>query len=128
MLGVSGSEMDKIEVLEQDEKGRTMFAYISNGSYICGKTGLYSVIICQKTDSEYSCFYPDYHFVVNDKKEEISEDEIAALKTRNDWNQDIDESKMTKVRIVRSRKQNNSGGSRKTKIFKDKVDFSNNNF
>jgi len=125
LLGVSGHETDEVKVLEQDAKGRTMFAFISRVYMIDDKTGLYSIMICQKTDSVYAYYYPDYHFVVANTKEEISEDEITALKNRNDWNDDIDESKITKVRIVRSKQQNNSGGSRKEKIFKDIVDFDN---
>ena len=125
LLGISGSEMDDIEILEQDSKGRIMFAFISEFSAIDEKPGLYSVMICQKTDSEYSYIYPDYHFVAAHIKEEISEEKIATLKTINDWNNDIDESKMTKVRIVRSKQKNNSRGSRKEKIFKDVVDFDN---
>jgi len=132
MLGITGSEMDDIEILEKDSKGRVMFAFISWGSNIDTKADgiidnpeLYSIIICQKTDSEYSYYYPDYHFVAAHTKKEITKDQIAALKIRNDWEKDINESKMTKVGIVRNKKQNNSGGSRKEKIFKGKVDFEN---
>jgi len=125
LLGISGIESDNIEILEQDSKGRVMFAFTSRVSRIDDKSGLYSIMICQKTDSKYSYYYPDYHFVVAHKKEEITKEEIAVLKNKNDWDKDIDESKVTKVRIARSKKQNNSGGSRKEKIFKDKVDFKN---
>jgi hypothetical protein len=127
LLGVSVSWEDSIEVLEQDSKGRIMFAFISNVSSIDGKKGIYSIMICQKADSEYAYFYPDHHFVVAHTKGEITQGQIAALKIINDWDQSIDESKMTKVRISRNKKQDNSRDSRKENIFKDKneVDFEN---
>mgnify|MGYP007005628935 FL=1 len=125
LLGIAGSQRDRIEILEQDTKGRIMFAFISKFSAIDERPGLYSIMICQKTDSEYSYFYPDYHFVTAHTKEEIYEDEIIALKNKNDWNMDIDESKMTKVRISRRKKLNSVAGSREKKIFKDVVDFDN---
>jgi len=125
LLGISGNEDDDIEILEQDSKGRIMFAFTSKWANIDEKIGLYSVMICQKTDSKYSYFYPDYHFVTAHTKEEISEDEITALKNRNDWNKDIDESKMTKVRISRRKKLNSVAGSREKKVLENVVDFDN---
>jgi hypothetical protein len=102
-----------------------MFAFISPGSNIDDKTGLYSMVICQKTDSKYAYFYPDYHFIVANKKEDISDEEIAELKRINDWGQNIDETKMTKVKIQRKKNQGNYGGTSNSKIFRDEVDFEN---
>jgi hypothetical protein len=127
LLGIDGNENDDIEILEQDTKGRVMFSFNSKVTSIDDTTGVYSIMICQKTQGEYTYYYPDFNFIVAHNKEEITEDEIAALKNRNDWNKDIDESKMTKVKITWSKTKDNYSGSKKTKIFKDqkKVDFAN---
>ena len=127
LLGISGSEFDTVEVLEQDMQGRILFSFSSPGiSMQRGKdSGLYSVMICQKTDDTYSYFYPDYHFVVRNKDEEITEGEINSLKERNDWNREIDNSKMVHVKFTC--KKDNIGGITgedrdETKIFDGKVD------
>lgn len=127
LLGIDGNEEDDIEILEQDTKGRTMFSFNSTVSSIDDTTGVYSIMICQKTQAGYTYYYPDLNFIVAHRKEEITEDEIAALKNRNDWNKDMDESKMTKVRITWSKTKDNFANEKKTKIFKDEkiVDFDN---
>lgn len=126
MLGITGSENDEIEILEQDAMGRTMFAYISHDK-IDDTSGVYSIMVCQKTDSKYAYFYPDYHFVVAHTKEDITDKQIETLIETNDWNKALDETKMMKVKIVRRREQKNGRGSREEKIFKETntVDFNN---
>lgn len=124
LLGVSGGESDKIEVLEQDSNGRILFLFTTN-MWFGDKNGLCSLMICQKTDEKYAYFYPDYHFVLANTKEEFTKERTENLKIINDWNQEMDDKKLTKVKIERTKDIDNYAGSQKTKIFEDKdlVDF-----
>lgn len=126
LLGVTGGDGDEIEILEKDTKGRTLFSFstIDNPTN-SDKSGLYSIMICQKTDSKYAYYYPDYNFITAPTREDISEEEILELKARNDWEKELDESKIIKVKIVRKREKENSRDSRKFEIFKNKVNFDN---
>lgn len=123
LLGIQGKRYDEIEVLEKDSKGRTLFAFVSNDSPVNDyETGFYSIIICQKTDSKYAYYYSDYNFITAPTSEDISEAEILELKARNDWEKELDESKMTKVKIEELEL---SDDRKKTDIFKNLVDFEN---
>ena len=42
--------------------------------------------------------YSDYNFITAPTSEDISEEEILELKARNDWEKELDESKMTKLK------------------------------
>lgn len=98
LLGVSGSSWDEITVMESDNQGRILFHYRTNYMGI-EDNELNSIMICQKHDSNYVFYYPDYHFVVASTIEEISEDDIAKLKEENAWDEPLNQSKMSKVKI-----------------------------
>jgi hypothetical protein len=98
----------KIEILEEDEYGRVLFAY-SEG-------GILNLIIIQKSDSKYSYYYPDYNFIssllppdgfFNDQVfnhtllNAFPEEAKQSLKEKNDWEKELDESKFIKAEIVR---------------------------
>lgn len=93
LLGITGSASDKIEILENDNYGRTLFSYFSPladvqdspDEYDEELLGLYSVMVCQYTENESVGFYPDENFIVK-QKSDVSDDEIETLKTANDWN------------------------------------------
>jgi len=123
LLGISGYEREKIEVLESDEYGRILFLFISPSYRFENEKGLFSIMICQKTDKEYAYFYPDYHFIVRNTREEILEEDINALKSENSWGENLDGSRMVKVRILYAKKtMDNAARFRKTQIFDGWID------
>ena len=78
------------EVLETDSYGRIMFSYTTE-SCITEKEESVTVI-CQVSDSEHVYYYEDLCYLWG----EASEDGIAELKDRNDWECELDFTKMIK--------------------------------
>ena len=125
LLGVTGSEFDDIEILEKDSKGRVMFSFCAYGYSIENNDNLYSIIICQKSDLKYTYYYPDCNYIVAPTKNEISEEEICELKEKNDWDKELNQSKMIKAKITRRKEMDNSASPEKRKIFNGDVNFDN---
>jgi len=124
LLGVSGRDTDKIEILEIDEYGRVLFSFYSSEILFGGEKGIYSIMVCQKTDEKNTYFYPDYQFVFANSEEKISEQDINLLRRRNDWGKELDESKMVKVKNTeKKRNVGSSISSREKKIFEGLIDF-----
>ena len=101
LLGVVGTvykqrEGPHLEILEEDEYGRTLF-------YYCEKAEIstHSLLIAQKTEGDYVYFYPYINFI-DSEMNCFSDDEIMQLKNQNDWGLAIDETKMQRVKIVYS--------------------------
>lgn len=97
----------KIGIIETDAYGRVLF-YYHEGTIIegCG----YGIL--QKSQDGYAYFYEDDCVIPADDdwnyrevthEDWFTEDEIAAFKTRNDWNQPMNDSKCTKEQIVREK-------------------------
>ena len=97
----------QLGIIETDSYGRVLFYYhegvIKEG---CGYG------ISQKTQDGYVYFYQDDCVIPADDdwnyrevthEDWFTEDEIAAFKTRNDWNQPMNDSKCTKEQIVREK-------------------------
>jgi len=99
----------RIEILDEDDYGRILFAYneYSNISSL-------SLLIMQQKDDTYVYFYPNYCFISYDVRISIwennfgeialnyfSEEDIQALKDKNDWDQEVNESKCVKAQITR---------------------------
>jgi len=107
LLGVSGyhSHGDAlIEIIEEDSFGRKLFSYSDGTGF-----NSYNLLVCQKSDETYVFFYPNYNFI-SMKWEGISigafsNEEIEALKNKNDWNKNLDQSKCIKIEIVRNKVQ-----------------------
>jgi len=103
ILGSSGyahSERDydsEITVIEEDDYGRTLFLYYENNI-----VSTYSLVISQKSDDEYTYFYPDYNFI-SANKNDFQEAEIEELKEKNDWDTEIDTDKCIRAIIVRKK-------------------------
>lgn len=111
ILGISGfydspSLADSyIDILETDDNGRVMYMY--------RESGIVAICIAQKHDSDYVYYYPDFNFILaeetngfgNKKATEImndcfAEDDIANLKSLNDFNQEFNENKCIKTKII----------------------------
>ncbi|AUD63295.1 hypothetical protein BK010_06715 [Tenericutes bacterium MO-XQ] len=92
----------EIIVIEEDNYGRILYAY-----YESNHVSSYSYLIAQKSDDIYVYFYPNYNFISAaydyDKATTqtiFTTDEINQLKTQNDWNLPLDDSKMIHFEIT----------------------------
>lgn len=97
------NRFDKVELIEIDEYGRSMFRYLSHVGTVSGdwkwKTYLTTLVICQKTENGRAYYYADFCWLgkASDQSREFAEftaDEITLLKERNDWNEPLDSTKM----------------------------------
>ncbi|MBQ8475304.1 MAG: hypothetical protein IJ499_06580 [Clostridia bacterium] len=94
MVGaVGGESAGHINRIEEDDYGRVLFEFgIGNllNSYFKGLKG-YG--ICQKIDDEYAYYYDTYWCVFGGHNiaEDLSEEDISALKELNDWNNPLNE-------------------------------------
>lgn len=112
LLGVYDSEMNQIEVLQTDDYGRILYAYstfpltagdpgASVHTWYNDESRLIGVLICQFVDSDYVYFYEGCNYLIAESpiKEEqplsqlvslfFSEEEIAHLKSKNDWGKSL---------------------------------------
>jgi len=98
----------KIEIIEEDSYGRILFSYIEQ-CYARATIAFDSLLICQKSDEEFTYFYPDYNFVSIEREPyshnyyKFSVDEIQTLKNLNDWDKEVDLEKCVKVEITRNK-------------------------
>ncbi|MDR1940050.1 MAG: hypothetical protein LBQ40_04565 [Clostridiales bacterium] len=110
LIGIGNYQFDRIEILETDDYGRTLFSYSHTG----GGLDLKALLICQKSDKKYTFFYTDYNFMLTDefilpegwaevKGGDLAE-EIELLKERNDWGEELKEELLMKVPIRRYQK------------------------
>ena len=77
-------------ILEYDQQGRILFEYTTRNS-ITNKEET-SLVICQAIDDEHVYFYEDLCYLFG----EFQESDISQLKANNDWDQPLDESKMSR--------------------------------
>lgn len=78
------------EVLDTDSQGRILFLYTTLNTITDKEETV--LIICQIAGSKHVYFYEDICYFMG----EPSEDEIGNLKKQNDWDCDLDFSKMTR--------------------------------
>ncbi len=102
----------QIAILEEDEYGRKLFSYYENT-----RISTYSLIINQKSDDEYTYFYPDYNFISNSENI-FSEMEIEGLKKKNDWGKEIDVNKCDKRKITRNKATGQVSEKNLTELYK----------
>jgi len=87
------------EVIETDKYGRRLFAFTtSNMSGYC---------ILQKTDESYAYYYDNVSFQLERKRlsvlvDEYDPEDLEELKIQNDWDKELDESKMVKKLFVKA--------------------------
>ena len=84
---------DYVDVLETDLKGRTLFRYTAYNYIYETKHTVF--VICQAYDSDYVYFYEDNNYIDATSSTEA----IECFKELNDWNEELDYSKMSKRRI-----------------------------
>lgn len=102
MDGANDKSRAKVELYEADEYGRQIFIYSQFSTMLQKSISIY--LICQKTDSSYAYYYSDVCYVILPKDDVPSEEFMKEFKTINDWNESLDNYKMSKVRYVYSDK------------------------
>ena len=114
VLGTSVTESDKILILEIDNYGRKLFAYeafTNNGTEENGR--VFAILVSQKTTEKKAFFYDNVDCLtcpmasanenirLTEQQVEscFTEEQISALKTANDWNKPLDESKFFEIKV-----------------------------
>lgn len=116
ILGVYGTIFDDVLILENDEYGRTMFAF--RGSNILYEEDILAIVILQKTEENYSYIYDGSNFIQtiflgNEDSDwnatyilsNFDSGKISALKDSNDWDKPLNEALMFKVPITTKKVQ-----------------------
>lgn len=101
--GMSNGEVvydPEISVLETDTYGRVLFSYTEDID-----RQYFYILIMQRTDGQYAYYYPDdcYTKLVyeeRDSKPDASAEEVTALKSLNDWECPMDESKQEATAVI----------------------------
>lgn len=137
-MGARQYENPVLEVLEEDSYGRKMFLY-SEG-YIMGEYPVF-LLISQQTKDDEVYYYPDYNFIIREKeivqpqyegsdpdayiekngqwwKMHFSEKQIEALKSANDWDQEIIINKCIKCSVTK-RKEDPTNAKEKKNIYEE---------
>ena len=87
----------KIEILEKDDYGRTLFTYLELANAEA------NLVISQYSEGDYVYYYEDFNFLQKEdrrrNKVEFSEEEADYLKSLNDWGKEIDLDKCVKKQI-----------------------------
>ena len=81
---------NECEVLETDSQGRILFSYTTD-SVITGEDET-AIVICQAIDSKNVYFYEDQCYLLG----EWEDSDVELLKEQNDWECELDYSKMAK--------------------------------
>lgn len=108
--GIHFTAAPNIEIIENDDYGRTLFFYDENDGDLVQFFGT-AILIMQKSEGGYVYYYQDdcytpYYNVDRptynhpEYSEIFTEEAIAQLKERNDWNKEINIEKCTKSKIV----------------------------
>lgn len=98
---IEAAEQPKIEILEKDDYGRTLYTY-----YEISDAGT-SLMISQYSEEDYVYYYEDFNFLQKKNgiayKEWFSQEEVEYLKSLNDWDKELDLDKCVKKQITRKK-------------------------
>ena len=115
-----------IDLIEEDNYGRKLFSYYEEQWYSTadGQKYILSLLICQKSDDDYVYYYPDINYYsvttqyinvghydshrpthVSDPLSKFKEEEIYAIKMKNDWNKEFREEKCIREKIITNKKE-----------------------
>ena len=102
----------KIEVIEQDRYGRTLFLYHEEyyGCYSDSTLRFSTLLIMQHASKEYVYYYEDYNYVIlrqgrYEPLKEFTKEDIEFLKIRNDWDKALDLDKCVSKKIMNNKIQ-----------------------
>jgi hypothetical protein len=120
LLGIYGEHSGGIEVIEEDDYGRRLFLY--TGVSIASDKKVYSdwryivgFFVSQKTEDEKVYYYEDVNYTLYEQSTEasplelITTEDMNRLKTKNDWNTPVVESKCITKEISRQNKGYSTG-------------------
>lgn len=125
LLGISGHETNQIIIFEKDEFGRVMFSFFNGAN--SGDEDVLAILIAQKTTNQDAYYYDNKNFIICGVKtnqtvdkdfvlQHFSKEQIDRLKKDNDWNKELNEQKLFKVKITR-KKSDNISTQRQRKVF-----------
>ena len=97
----------QIEIVEEDDYGRIMFIYHEK-FYGGSDIGFAALVISQSSNEKEVFYYEDVNYIVKKQEtyidavelEVFNDEEIEALKSINDWDQEIDYDKCVKKEIT----------------------------
>lgn len=96
----------EIEIIEQDQYGRTLFTYYEK-YYVGGDISFSSLVICQSSNEQHAFYYEDVNFIVKEQEvdipwpvNEFTNEEIEQLKLANDWNKPLNLEKCVKKELT----------------------------
>lgn len=85
------------EILESDDYGRIMYKFYTTKTPDSQLFNSSAIVICQKLTNSYSYYYDNICYLIGDN--EFTLEQINDLKSKNDWGNPIDKSKLTKKKI-----------------------------
>ena len=77
-------------ILEEDDQGRILYEYTTKNQI--SETKETALVICQRIDDSYVYFYEDICYLESG----YTQDDIANLKSMNDWDAPVEESKLSR--------------------------------
>lgn len=129
LLGVLGRELEGVFILEEDDFGRVMFAYLGH-TVTSDRTivafNILAVAIAQRTTRQYSYFYDGVNVIFCEVElqridhrlpqavqflseefvmEHFTEEQLEQLKGANSWNEELNEDQFFRVRATRGDKR-----------------------
>lgn len=117
VIGAGNNEMNRVLVIEEDNFGRKLFAFMgySQTELNMDNPSIIAILISQKDDGKYTYFYDTVNYLATTIDSEyldfdvekvntyFSNNDIEKLKSINDWNKPIDESELFRVEITRKK-------------------------
>jgi len=120
LLGVLGRDREDVLILEEDDFGRVMFAYVGHTVTSDRPRDMYNilaVLIAQRTTRRYSYFYDGINVILHEIDvdcgptaqvylneafiiEHFSEEQLEQLKEDNSWNEELNEDRFFRVRVA----------------------------
>lgn len=103
--GTPGARNDTIEVIEEDNYGRVLFRFSSDGvffvdaSQVVEDRNLKAYVICQKSTKTEAYYLENECYLVAKDWDYFTEDVLADFKNKNDWNKELVDSKLTCCKI-----------------------------
>ncbi len=85
-----------LETIDEDQYGRRLFRYFMYITDLCEYKQVSVIAVSQKTESGWVYYYEDINFIMAETFEELDEDQIETLKKENDWDQPLDNQKMSR--------------------------------
>jgi len=126
LLGVPGGMGADVLILDEDDYGRILFAYIDATSTTTSTASfsfsIVAVLVAQRTTETHSYFYDGINFIlyeyiirgaprVSDFFDEtfvmqrFTEEQLEELRAENSWNQELDEGRFFRVPVSRRSKE-----------------------